>query len=109
VRSLATILREPNSRGERSLFLAPSISEERVEAWVGRWCWRWRCWRREVHSTAAPLDAGGDGVPNSSDDCTNVPNAGQADLDCDGRSDACDSDIDGDGRTIRSMTGAIRT
>jgi hypothetical protein len=104
VRSLATILREPNSRGERSLFLAPSIGEERVEAWVGRWCWR-----REVHSTAAPLDADGDGVPNSSDDCTNVPNAGQADLDCDGRSDASDSDIDGDGRTIRSMTGAIRT
>jgi hypothetical protein len=68
VRSLATILREPNPRGERSLSLAPSMGEERVEAWVGRWwrCWRWRCWRREVHGTAAPLDAGGDGVPNSS-------------------------------------------
>jgi len=77
VRSLATILREANSRGETPLSLAPSIGEERVEAWVGGGCWQWRCWRRGVHSTAAPLDAGGDGVPNSSDDRTNVPNAGQ--------------------------------
>ena len=48
-------------------------------------------------ATAAPVDTDGDGVPDSSDNCPNATNPGQADLDGDGIGDACDSDRDGDG------------
>ncbi len=42
-------------------------------------------------------DADGDGVPDSSDNCPTVANAGQQDQDGDGKGDVCDSDGDGDG------------
>jgi hypothetical protein len=41
-------------------------------------------------------DADGDGVANTADNCPNVANADQADLDGDGLGDACDPDDDGD-------------
>jgi hypothetical protein len=42
-------------------------------------------------------DGDGDGSPDSVDNCPNVANPGQADLDGDHIGDACDPDIDGDG------------
>lgn len=42
------------------------------------------------------LDADGDGVLDSVDNCPNTSNADQADLDNDGIGDVCDDDIDGD-------------
>jgi cysteine-rich repeat protein len=40
--------------------------------------------------SAAPIDADGDGVPNSSDNCPNTPNPDQTDTDEDGIGDFCD-------------------
>jgi PA14 domain/Thrombospondin type 3 repeat len=52
------------------------------------------------HSAPRP-DADGDGVADANDNCPNVSNPGQADVDRDGQGDACDSqdnrDSDGDG------------
>ena len=48
--------------------------------------------------TFSANDADGDGVVDASDNCPNVANASQADLDADGQGNACDADIDGDGR-----------
>ena len=42
-------------------------------------------------------DSDSDGVPDTTDNCLNTPNADQADLDNDGQGDACDTDRDGDG------------
>ena len=42
-------------------------------------------------------DGDEDGVTNDLDNCQDVANAGQADLDQDGKGDVCDADIDGDG------------
>ena len=47
--------------------------------------------------TIPDSDSDDDGVPDDDDNCPNVANADQADLDGDGQGDACDSDIDGDG------------
>jgi len=44
-----------------------------------------------------PADTDGDGVADAVDNCPQVSNPGQSDLDGDGEGDACDSDIDGDG------------
>lgn len=44
-----------------------------------------------------PPDSDGDGIANSTDNCTAVGNPDQADLDQDAIGDACDSDVDGDG------------
>jgi hypothetical protein len=50
-------------------------------------------------ASAPPPDADGDGVPDASDNCPTVANAGQANADGDSTGDACDTctDTDGDG------------
>lgn len=41
-------------------------------------------------------DTDGDGITDSADNCSSVPNYDQADMDLDGVGDSCDPDIDGD-------------
>ncbi len=50
----------------------------------------------ESLSTAAEIDSDLDGVPDQSDNCTNVPNALQIDTDADGYGNRCDSDFNND-------------
>ncbi len=47
-------------------------------------------------SCTAPTDTDGDGVVDSSDNCTAIPNVDQRDTDGDGIGNACDADLDGD-------------
>ena len=42
-------------------------------------------------------DSDGDGIENTADNCPNVANPEQSDLNGDGEGDVCDDDIDGDG------------
>ena len=53
-----------------------------------------------------PEDLDGDGIPDSEDNCTVVPNLAQRDTDGDGFGNICDPDVDGDGRVSTSW-GAI--
>jgi hypothetical protein len=46
-----------------------------------------------------PPDADGDGVPDATDNCPDVTNTDQSDIDGDGLGDECDEDMDGDGYT----------
>jgi len=54
---------------------------------------------------SAEVDSDGDGAPDDADNCVNVPNASQWDVDQDGLGDLCDpdqgggADLDGDGLT----------
>ncbi len=49
------------------------------------------------HLYGAVLDADGDGVLDSADNCPQTANPSQVDADGDGAGDACDGDWDGDG------------
>ena len=43
------------------------------------------------------VDTDGDGIDDSVDNCPNVPNPDQSDINHNGIGDACDPDMDGDG------------
>jgi hypothetical protein len=50
-----------------------------------------------LRALTVSLDADGDGVADSTDNCPGFSNPGQEDMDGDGIGDACDPDKDGDG------------
>lgn len=65
-------------------------------------------------ATAAPPrparseDQDGDGVPDASDNCLDLPNPDQRDSDGDGFGNLCDADVDGDGWVTSSWGSAER-
>ncbi len=50
-----------------------------------------------AQAAAKEVDTDGDGIPDSRDNCTLVPNKDQHDADGDGYGDACDGDLNNDG------------
>ena len=54
-------------------------------------------------------DADGDGIPDSSDNCTLVPNKTQVDTDSDGYGNACDADLNNDGFVNSLDLSQLRT
>jgi len=54
-------------------------------------------------------DTDGDGVPDSRDNCTLVPNPDQRDSDGDGYGDACDADVNNDGIVNSIDLALVRT
>ena len=56
----------------------------------------WLAWTSNPAWAGGP-DSDGDGIADASDNCPNVKNPGQEDLDNDLAGDVCDSDADGDG------------
>lgn len=51
---------------------------------------------------ADPADLDGDGVANSLDNCSQIPNPDQRDTNADGFGNLCDADVDNDGRVTTS-------
>jgi hypothetical protein len=62
----------------------------------------------KVDIVAGPDDVDGDGVPNSSDNCTLVVNNSQCDSDGDGYGNACDGDLNSNGATNAQDTTLFR-
>ncbi|EAT13974.1 hypothetical protein HF888_11060 [Bermanella marisrubri] len=48
-------------------------------------------------SDSKPIDSDADGIPDQTDNCLNIANPDQSDLDDNGQGDLCDDDMDGDG------------
>ena len=55
------------------------------------------CQSDPIDAASVPADGDDDGICDVLDNCAELANAGQADLDADDAGDACDDDIDGDG------------
>jgi len=58
-------------------------------------------------SAEASADADADGVPDETDNCSDVPNPRQRDTDGDGMGNLCDADVDGNGRVTTSWGEAF--
>ncbi|MES2153939.1 MAG: FG-GAP-like repeat-containing protein [bacterium] len=61
-----------------------------------------------IPNESQPGDWDSDGIIDRADDCPDIPNRDQADLDRDGVGDACDTDVDGDAVPDDGPTGALR-
>jgi uncharacterized protein (TIGR03790 family) len=54
------------------------------------------------HPAARAADQDGDGLPDTRDNCRDIPNPDQRDSDADGFGNLCDADVDNDGRVTTS-------
>jgi hypothetical protein len=57
---------------------------------------------RQFSIDPPPSDLDGDGVPDASDNCRDIPNANQRDTNGDGFGNLCDGDVDNDGVVLTS-------